>query len=122
MSKSDSMGRGVGTLTRILAVLVVAGGLVWSGIGYAQVSYETGTIQGSVQTTTGDPLPNLRIIAEPTFTTGSVQTYTGSDGSYSLIVPVGEYEVRAYFTHYDYVIDTQTVLVEQQQVSDRSRG
>jgi len=77
------------------AVLLIALASGLSGVAGATAVAENGTIEGTVTNESGDPIGGVSVGADNKSTAGSNSTVTASDGTYSLDVPEGEYQVWA---------------------------
>jgi|GEM_PF-2854618 len=64
----------------------------------AQISYQTGTVAGVVSTRDGQALEGVRVVASSLAGQGQVETWIVG-ATYSLTLPVGDYEVSARLEH-----------------------
>ena len=80
---------------RLLGLVALTGGVALSAVHARAVSYEVGFISGTVLTTSGQPVPSVRVTARSLSSSGSVTTYASETGQYTLEVPTGDYAVAA---------------------------
>jgi hypothetical protein len=109
-----ALGRAVLVLISFFLLAVTA-----PGQGSASIDYEVGWIEGSVETSGGEPLQGIRVSARTGGGGGSVWSYTDALGSYRLELPAGEYEVLAAYDHH--TIGAATITVEAGQTVDDER-
>lgn len=104
---------------RLAGVLATVATTALLSSGSQAVSYEVGFISGSVLTSSGAAVPNVRITARSLSSSGAVTTYTDAAGDYALEVPVGDYEVDA---RYDsrVVLGTTQLTIDPDQTLDAS--
>jgi hypothetical protein len=79
-------------------------------IGAGSITYTTGTIQGTLLTSAGQPFPSGSIRAISLDGNGSLSTTPDANGNFVLtFVPTGNYQLDAYYEMYD--LGTQPVTV-----------
>jgi hypothetical protein len=78
--------------------LVVLAGLIFCvARGNAQIAFQTGTITGTVTTTAGLVPPGEYVRATSTTNGSSTAAYTDANGAYTLILPVDNYQLVAFY-------------------------
>lgn len=90
------------TRSVVSSALAIAASLLWASVGVAQ----QGTITGTVERSTGEPVSGARVTIEGT----DLGTVVDQEGRFSLSVPPGRYQVRA--NALGFAQATRTVTVE----------